>query len=544
MDIVNTVNVLIVSDSYEGCQQILSNIFSNVSSSDNQEWIEKIDDFSIKTVIKYIGNETCRQDELSCLDILIAGCLSEDPNLINEIENYFDDRSDTRHKIWFSLHSLSKFSKLGSIYKKMSSLEIKELIVKYITELQEFNNTYNSYADTINHIIPSNSLKEYFITELGYNQSDFNYVLRYYKNFDYQLARRFFCAQSKNMLSFSTYSFRRDQAYKYSDIIEQMLNEISNHNFANFFSLDSNSLIRINYSANDPEGIAFIAKLITNEEFKQRFLLLPLIIRENMISISAEVKPKNPNDMDKLYKALKACITTLESFNLNKTLAVYGMYLSIRRTESSIFFDITCGGLVGDFINSKFRLINIDLIGAGIYICLEILTGISLESLLNEVNQEKLLLDLYKTNIGISSRLLNINTIIDMLIGSNFLNFSKNTKLALRVLKLLFTVKRSNVKIDIKNESDDEILKFCKEMSHDYGGFLKKIKIVQEKLKEVVNVKKEHKAFICTFLKDFNLINYNRITIQVIAPAIQSCLETTLIVPGLSELIDKVLFSL
>lgn len=543
MNLVSTVNVLVVSDSYEGCQQILSKIFSNISSSDNQEWIEIIDDFTIKLVIKYIGNETCRQDELNCLDVLIGGCLSEEQSLINEIESYFDGRTDVKYKFWFSLHSQSKYSKVGSIYKKMSALEIKDSIVKYFSELLEFNNTYKNYADTLTNIIPISSLKEYFITELGYNANDYNYSLRYYKSFDYQLARRFYCAQSKQMLSFSTYSFRRDQAYQYSDIIEQMLSEYSSKNFANFLSTNSNSLLKINYYPNEPEGIAITTKLITNEEFKSRFNLLPLIIRENMISISFEVQPKISNELDKLYKALRLCHTTLESFDMNKSLAGYGMYLSMRKSDISIFFDITCGGLIGDFINSKFRLINMDLIGLGIYFCLEIFTGINLDMLLKEENQEKIIIELYKSNINISSRLININSLIDLLIDSSYFGFSKTTKIGLRVLKMFFTLKKTSIKLDVKNESDEEILKFCKEMLHDFEGFKNVVKNLQLKLKEVLNVKKEHKAFIGTFLKDFNLINYNRVTLQITAPGIQCCSETTFIIPGLSELIHKALFS-
>lgn len=544
----NEIYIIVASESKSLSVDTINLIFPSAIKTNNEEFSFDYRKYMIKIYMNFPGKVSEKSLQPSdFLDILLSSCQVTSSSF-DEIKNYIQGRKDTSIKIHIcndSNEAKEYSEKLDDSIKILNSKEVYTYLDEHINSLTVFNNQFNSFEDEKGKI--TDQLKiSYLLSAIGIeDEKNLKRLLKDNKVMDYPLARRLFNSKIKYLKSFSPLNRLNNEVLKLSQTVIDCLNEYVvsqiNTNKVNMLSSEIGS-------TKNPNGIGFkIDFLFGSKSLKGEEEKFPLVIRDNLITLSIEIKAKSTDNIsqsllsiEELILNLKKILSELTPDYYNKML-LPGFHLSTRRDEAKrcVYLDITVGGYIGDIINNKIKSLNLDILNFGLEAMIEMRNCLNLNDSLSEnIESDDLVNNFFSGKITKKGEILNIKSIVKLLsIIANLYPINNKLKYILILLKLLLPFENNNINLEYNHKILLDIVKsiFNLDIYEIVNNYLQNKEMF-------LNMLIEYKDMITIAGEGVKFIDFENLMLSIYMPSIRLELNTFIYLVGLNSALEKYLF--
>ena len=556
-----TIHIVAVSDSQESASSLLSSCITGISTSDNQEWISTEGEFTLKCYLKYPGSETFRRAPEHFLDVLLANSDSE------EVLNYVLSRQDAPLIFWVDQTGTNEIAE-GKSLTVSKPENVLNFVKEQVEKVKEYNKFYLLHCND-KFEVEKEKISN-FMTEDQFEENLPSKVAKYNTHLTYPFARKLHFFNKRNSNAFKLGSSTQQRGLSFLDIAEGFINDFisksSNSDSSNInLSVESKIVpTSFNKTTNtnenvEAEGVGFSVELLLGEDFKKKFSVQPLVIRDNLASLTVEIPSKSATEVDSVYATLQGALAMAEQFGLMEKVKDFGASVSLRKESGSVFVDVALGGLFGDFINNKLNKLNLDIFKSGLYDRLSIRTSVNAKDLYENFKVDSIVEKLCSTTIIGKAKLLNIKTILSLFKeflfkykpsddDYSFQKLKKKMTIALFALNALCCFETNNLEVTFCHKDIKEAIinlvdgikgeEFYKEFTEGLDG-----QVNEGILPMVFSQIEGFKGLAGMFGEGASLINLDKISVDFIVPGVQFNLNLSLFLTGLSDFLLEKVFS-
>ena len=572
----NVLHLIALADNEETASSLLNSALPGVSTSDNQEWTLKEGDFTVKCYLKCPGADISRRSAEQFVDIVLGTASDNSSNAVEEIVNYLASRGDSPLVHYVSDNGSDKAESSGVLVIKAS--DVKNLITEHIAKVKSFNDDVFSKNCNDNKEISSENFTQFF-ESAGLDSSVADKVSSLNDSISYGYARKLYFISSKNSTVFKYLAALHHKANSFIEIAEKFISSyISNVNTTNssndlvgdvkvvpFSSTTNENTSNLNttnnkVNSNEAEGIGLSVKFLLGEDYKKKNNLLPLVIRDNLATLSVEISAKSSEGVDSVYETINGALQMASQMGLIEKIADLGATLTLRKETNSVFIDLTAGKILGDFLVNKLNRLNLDVFKTGISEYLSIKTGLDASDIYKNFSVDNIIDKVCKTTVIGSGKILNVRTLLNLFktFQANYkpsegqlnsYSFKKNTK-ALNLiyfgLKALSCFEKSNLDIVYSSENLKETVKSGLELGsgEDYESFSSNLsEKARDTIEGLLGMLESFKGMATMFGEGASLINLDHISIDLIAPGVQFNANLSIALVGLSAFLQENIFS-
>ena len=537
------IHIIFVSDNQQNAINLLNSILIG-ATTDGQEWTLTQGDFDVKAYIKYPGKDVDRKTPEGFLDFLITQCASNSDKLL-EITNYIEGRQDSRYSLW--IEETESDVCLGEFIKRVKAEDFQSLIKEYIEKVTKFNEQFESLQ--VDGIITGENLTK-FMEQFLYSDKDKARFTKDNKKLRYAPARKLWGSEIAHIKGYSALNRIEYELSKICEIAKNYINEFigsqQTDGKENNVSFDFSSV-----ENPKPNGIGIGADILLGEHFTEKFSLLPLTIRDNVVTASIELLSSSPNGVDAIYDSCNALLAMAKGMGLYAHADKYGVQVSFRKTEKSVFIDASIGGVAGDFINSKINELNVDVFKLGLTDTFSFITDVNFKDVYENFSAENILSKVCNTTISGKGKLINIRSILKLMKDiSKHLEGAKKTQIGLAslALKALSTFEKTDVTV---HYSSTDIKEFAVETGNVFLGeeavqgymMMADSTFGEGILPMVLDQMEGVKPMVGMFGEGPSHLDLDKISVQVILPSIKLFVDVYVLLPGLTEFLKNNLFS-
>ena len=570
----NVIHLIALADNEETASTLLNSALPGVSTSDNQEWTVTEGDFTVKCYIKVPGADTSRRSAEHFVDIIIGTASDNSSNSAQEIVNYLSSRGDVP-LVHFVSDNGSDIAESSGVLVVTAS-DVKNLIKEHSAKVKNFNETlYEKHCNDIKEI-PSENYSAFF-EACGLSDKLENIIKKMNSSIPYTFARKLNFTSNKESTGFKHVAGFQHKVNSFIDIAEKYINEFISNTTNTSSSVDlsgdikvvpsntssdNNSNLNITNSgnSNEAEGIGLSVKLLVGEDYKKKNSVLPLVIRDNVATLSIELPSKSSTGVDAVYATLNGALQMASQMGVLEKITEYGATLTLRKETSSVFVDLTVGKILGDFIVNKLNRLNLDIFKTGISEYFSVRTGVSADNIYKDFDVESLLNNLAKTTIIGSGRILNVRTLLhlfktfqvnhkpseEQLESYSYKNKRQAMNYAYFGLKTLFCFEKTNIDIIYSAEDLKDAVKSGVEpaLGEEYENFKEGInQKARETIEGLLGMLESFKGMAMMFGEGASLINLDKISVDILAPGFQLDLNLSVFLNGVSAFLEEKIFS-
>jgi hypothetical protein len=539
-----SIHILAVADSQEAATSLLTNCFPGVNSSDGQEWTKTEGSFTIKSYIKYPGTDLTRRTPSDFLDIIVAtAAIGTDGE--QEVLNYISARGDSAIKLWIDESGTNTSAEEKGLLVSVPQ-NVYSNLLEHIKKIVEFNQSFESLAK--NDVVDD---KAEFVKSIGYTEDKVN-LLAYEKGkITYDVARRLYLAQ-KDSHYLAVVNFHSGKVFKGIEIAEAYIGKFISSNQTSDSS-ENNIDCKIGPNEGSSEGIGLGFKFLMGENFKLAKPVLPLVIRDNVATLSVEFAAKSPSSIQAIYDFLSLIYNQfVVGMGFDSNLKEFGASVSFRKGESSVFADVTLGGALGEFINARINSLNIDIFKVGVTDEFVLRTDVNAKDIYEKFSVDAILSKLCKTSLEGSGRFINIKTLLllfkDIAKSNKKVSKLKEVLLVYFFLRGLLAFEKTGILLNYSPEDlKINIINTLDNINGEgfYSGFSAGIdqQFGEGILPMALGQLEGMKGFATMFGDGPSQINFDKISVELTVPSAEFNLNIFLLFPGLTEFLEKNFFN-
>lgn len=538
-----SIHILAVADSQESASNLLSSCFPGVNSSDGQEWTKTEGSYTLKCYIKYPGTDLIRKSPSSFLDILVGSAASNTEGEA-EVLNYIAGREDAAIKLWIDEAGTNGNVESRGVLVSTSN-NVYNSLIEHIKKIVDFNENFASNSDGT-EVTNIPELLKY----CGYSEKIASKVASKAKKLTYANARKLYLGKkTSEVVALGNADVA--PVFKYIDIVEATIQKFIG-SIQTSETKENKFDCKIIPTDGESEGIGLGLKVLLGDFFKQEKPVLPLVIRDNVATLSIELPSKSPNALDSILNFVQSLYQMADGMGLVEKVQEFGASVSFRKSETSVFIDVTAGGAIGDFINSKINSLNLDIFKLGLSDGLKIQTNIVAKDLYEDFSVDKILEKASKLSIEGQGSLINTKTLLlffKEIIGTISSQTKKQQAFAIyAVLRVLLCFESSGISVKFNSKDlKDNIISTIDNLNGEgfYNGFIAGIDeqfgkgMIPMALAQIEAMK----GFASMLGDGPSHINFDKISVDLTVPALQLNLNVFLLLIGLTEFAETKVFN-
>jgi len=503
----STIYVIAISTNQDSCVNLLNSVFAGIQSTDSQEWTTKIGDVNVKAYIKYPNCDIHRRTP-NFADIAIASveCGDKDES---DVVNYLLSRKDARTRILFGTDS-------------SRSVDEHAVVLNYEEAFAEVK----KYTEELTESIKSNPLQE------GEEEA----------------ARREFAQGNKDGAKLVKKWIKTVSGIKkLVTAFEKCITE---------FTIDekskSENKTKFNFSSvsGESNGVGLSVELSSGDEFNKQNPNLPLTVRDNMLTATVEFYAQNKEGAEEIIRAFEKAKEMAGQYGLLAELDKVGITVTFSHENTSVFVDFTIGGIFGEGLINRFRSLNLDRFNFSLRDTFKIMTNVNIKDLWDKPDIKKVIDDLSKLSISGEAQLLNIRGFLHLIREISKVIPTEKGKKAGHMISygLLILSTFENLGIDIQFDSEE-----LKKVGYEIVAktFLN---VEQEQLEGMVSSFDDSLAdaliplgaiigpiqpMMEPFMEGLNNINFDKISAEIVVPAVRTELKANIFLPGFTDFLVK-----
>ena len=507
MSFKQTVHVLFVSSNQDSAIALLNSTLPGLKTSDNQEWTTTEGEFTVNGYIKFPGKDVHRKSANN-LDILVFSVPEGDPSE-RDIINYSSNRRDCYHRLFVDASSRSVEEHICSV----SADGVKGKLTDYIEILKVFN---TGTPDDEPHYYQAR-------LELNVNRQE---------------------QEPKYKTKFNV---NRD-VLKELAIVDKVLVESSTIDLSKYVS--SNSM-KFDFSPENTtsNGIGVLLELNVGEQFSKENPELPLIVRDNHVTITLELHAKDESGVKDIISTLEMLREMLYSMFLEKFEKKLGPNISFSSDKTNVYLDVTFGGLFGESIINKVRSFNLENFGLSMKDTLRFQTNVNCKDLYEDPNVDNIISKLSTVTLTGEGKLINLRTLLVVLQQlSKVISNDKDKKSVILVTYLLMILTTfEQVGLEMKYNTEDlksSGMEVADAMLGGEGASKAMIgqgdeMVVGTFLPMLFGSIEMIKPMLEPFANGLKQVDLDKICFEVLIPALRIELKKTILLPGITEFMEK-----
>lgn len=297
-------------------------------------------------------------------------------------------------------------------------------------------------------------------------------------------------------------------------------------------------------------GIGLALNIFFGEAFDKNNLHLPLNVKDNLLTGSIELKAKSAEQADEVLSILKNAYQVFVDNGLTFMLKTYCMIdVSFSKDGSSVFVDFVFGGNFGESIIHKFRDMNLFDFNHSFNDTIRILTKLNFSDLWENPDLDSIINKLINLTIDGQGNFINFRTVFYFLREFHKVNGTSqgDKKLGIygsSILLMLSCFEKSNfeLKYDPK-ELKGSIMELADEILQGEGSANAFIGMFNEQYSSLylpmfLGLVKSYSSLIKSF-GNLSVIDFDSISLEALVPAVKLELKLDLLLPGLTNFIEK-----
>lgn len=547
------VNILAVDVDEGKATDLLFSIIKN-AKNENGVVLGQHEGFSLRGYVNTPGKVTPQLAPESFTDIVLTS-VDSNSEYFTEIANYVNFRDDAHVRVLVNESNRDEDAqKING--RSAKSSELVGILDEHVKNVKEFNANFSKSETDGN--IPSNKYSE-LLSALNVDEEDHDRAIdgleakvndttvitydnarKYWNSRSNENSRRF-----KNSLRFQ----RKVTDFVLSEL-EKGLNEFQTKE--NLTGPKENHATLYVLPDKQSNGIGVQFNLIQGSKYAEQCPVQPLVVRDNHAAVSLELTLLSADHAKEALQTLEALYGMVGSFGLLEKLQGYGINVSWRSAKEKIYIDLVYNSLTGSYFATRLRNLNLDSLNLGVFDQFKLFTNVVASDIEN-FNLDKLIDEVTKTSIEGTGDYYNIRKLFAFLreAAKKFPSTYKKRDWTVisYALLMLSTIETLNFKLnytssDVK-ETVVEILNSTEPNQEDYYNVLCEGLNMQANamIAQGLEMLKGVKPMIENFFGLLKNLNYDSLNVNLTSHPARLLVRVSVILPGLTELLNKHLFS-
>jgi hypothetical protein len=500
----NTVFILAVSSDEEMATSLLTSVFSDLTTSDSQEWTCKYNGVDIKAYIKYPGCDVLRRTPPFADFTLVQ--VSKGHEDEQDVLNYASTRGDSRA---IYLMCEDKRNVLATV-QNQTTTGFLEILTKYTSDLKEWPQVEDGEQD-----------------------------LYMEERREWVQGEHFFRVGSK--------------IKKLPKLLNEFKAGLDKYEAPEQGKSKNEGRFEIAPEDGESNGLGFVLNMFSGEEFDKQNPKLPLTVRDNLATGCIELFCKSEEGADIVINMLESAKMMLMSMGVEmKKLFEKAIYVTFSKEGKSVWVDVTFNGNYGEELVYIIRSLLLDRFKFSLNGSARVQTNINLKDLWDKPCIDKILDGLALLTISDSGEILNLRTIFHILKDVVYPLFKasdsqkKNHILISHGALILSCFE--NLVFDVKFNSQDMKL-FVKDAiaaargmeEEEFDAFILQSEgmLNEQMLPMAMGMLEQFKPFFAAFIPGLKELDLEKICIEGLSPEIRTEFKLNVLLPGLTEFVEK-----
>ena len=503
----NTLFILAVSSDEEMATALLTSVFSDLTTSDSQEWTCKYNGVDLKAYIKYPGCDVLRRTPPFADFTLVQVAKGHEDE--QDVLNYASTRGDSRA---IYLMCEDKRNVLATV-ENQTTLGFLELLTKYTSDLLAW------------------------VPELQGDEQE-NYM-----------AERRAWVQGEHFFRVGT------KVRRLPEILNLFKAGLDKYEAPEQAKSKNEGCFSIAPEDGESNGLGFVLNMFSGEEFDKQNPKLPLTVRDNLATGCVELFCKSEEGADVVIKMLESAKMMLMSMGVQfKKLLEKAIYVTFSKEGKSVWVDVTFNGNYGEELVYIIRSLLLDRFKFSLNGSARVQTNVNLKDLWDKPCIDKILDGLALLTISDSGEIINLRTIFHIVkdviypifqSGSGDSNCKNHILISHGALilscfeNLIFDVKFNSQ--DMKLFVKDAIASARGMEEEEFDAFILQSEgmLNEQMLPMAMGMLEQFKPFFAAFFPGLKELDLEKICIEGLSPEIRTEFKLNVLLPGLTEFVEK-----